>query len=346
MPDQPAGQSSPTACEQPNDQATLDDASCGQAPVTSNMIGTALAPVLLRACDPCLSEIHWFRTDWQRGGALTGYATFTDNDGEHPVVVKYPVPPRELRWLRRLQSDQHDLGDVVPKLYASGESLNGYDLAWVVMERLPHGPLDSTWQGVEWDLLIKAIGRFYAASMQTPIDQPPREEDWASIFKRARTKVREHGVPEEQRWNKALKALQKKLPAVLKAWDARDVSLWCHGDFHLANAMTRNQPPEGPAILLDLAEVHSGHWVEDAVYLEHLYWAAPQRLAGRSVVKMIAHELKDHGQAPEADWPNVANLRRTLLAASVPAYLHQEGNLKHVHAALERLEQSFSQLHL
>ena len=346
MPDQPTGQAGPAASEVSNQSAVLDDASRGQQPVTSSMLGTTLAPAVQRACDPHLSEIHFFRTDWQRGGAMTGYADFTDDTGTHPVVVKYPIPPRERRWLNRLQTDQHELGDIVPKVYASGDSINGYDFAWVVMERLTHGPLDTSWQGEEWDLLIQAAGRYYAAASQHPVDQPPRQEDWADIIKRARAKLREHGVAEEQRWNKALKALQKKLPQVLAAWDARDVDCWCHGDLHMANAMTRDEPPQGCALLFDFAAVHAGHWVEDAVYLEHLYWAAPDRLAGRAPVKMIAHQRKALGLAQDPEWPNIANLRRVLLAASVPAYLHQEGNPKHVHAALERLEQSFSQLHV
>ena len=94
-------------------------------------LGANLEPVLRENCDR-LSSISWFRADWQRGGALTGFATFQDeNDGPRDVVVKLPVPPREKLWLNRLQS----AGDVAPRLYASGDELGGYDMAWVVMER-------------------------------------------------------------------------------------------------------------------------------------------------------------------------------------------------------------------
>jgi aminoglycoside phosphotransferase (APT) family kinase protein len=310
------------------------------------MLGAGLAPALLRVCGDALSNMHWFRTDWQRGGALTAYAKYDDGKSVHDVVVKFPVPPRELHWLRRLQASEHQHGDTVPRLLASGEEIEGYDLAWVIMERLPHGPLDSSWQGAEWDLLVEAIGRFYAAADQTPVDQPPRQEGWPGILKRTRAVLREHNVPEEKRWSKAIKLFSRKLGGTLEVWDGRDTEQWCHGDLHLANAMTRSAAPSGPALLFDLAEVHAGHWVEDAVYLEHLYWAAPDRLGGRNLVKQIARERKARGLKLEPDWPAHANARRALLAASAPAYLRQEGNPRHLHAALERLEQATSQLNV
>ena len=101
--------------------------------------GANLEPALLNACDGKLSDIHWFRTDWQRGGALTGYGKYQADDGEQNVVIKYPVPPQERRWLMRTQTDQHDLGDITPKLYAHGVELGHIDMAWLVMEKLPYG---------------------------------------------------------------------------------------------------------------------------------------------------------------------------------------------------------------
>ena len=34
---------------------------------------------------------------------------------------------------------------VAPRLYASDESIGGYDLAWIVIERFDHGPLGLHW---------------------------------------------------------------------------------------------------------------------------------------------------------------------------------------------------------
>ena len=42
-------------------------------PPTSALFGAQLEPVLHQACGGRLSPVRWFRTDWQHGGALTGY---------------------------------------------------------------------------------------------------------------------------------------------------------------------------------------------------------------------------------------------------------------------------------
>ncbi len=325
------GSSSPSAGDGP------------QASVT-NLFGAGLEDALVRASGGRLSDLHWFRTDWQRGGALTGYGRYAHESGPVAVVAKLPVPPRELRWLGRLQPEHHGAGEVAPRLYAGGEALNGYDLAWVVMERLAHGPLDGAWDAAAYDLLAEAAGRFYSAAETVAVDEPARREDWPAILDRARKHLRDHVTADEQRWNKAIKALQKKLAEVLATWTARDVSYWCHGDLHLANAMTRARPPHGPALLFDFAEVHAGHWVEDAVYLEHLYWGREDRLGGRKLARQIAHERKARRLRMDPDWPRLANVRRALLAAAAPAYLRHEGNPAHLAGALNVLERTLGQL--
>lgn len=298
--------------------------------------GSSLEPILHHTCAGRLSPIAWFRTDWQRGGALTGYATYTDESNiKRDVVVKLPVPPGERTWLERLQPH----AGIVPRLFAHGESLNGYDLAWVVMERLPHGPLGQAWEGKEFDLLVEAAGRFYAAAQQFPVDRPAPARDWEKLFEQARSHIiGTHDVAHEQRWKTAIKKAHRKLKEWLTIWNHRPVDQWCHGDLHLANAMTRVSPPAGPAVLLDLAEVHPGYWVEDAVYFEHLFWARRHRLQGRKLVSQIAHERKRLGFKVEADWPRYASIRRALMAMSTPALLHFDGDPHHVQAALEVLE--------
>ncbi len=296
--------------------------------------GAAVAPVLQQVCNNCLKDLHWFRTDWQRGGALTGYAAWRNGGPEREVVVKLPVPPVELKWLRRLQ----DAGDVAPRLYAGGEELGGYDIAWVVMERLPHGPLGEQWGGGEFDLLVEAAGRFYKATAEHPLEGRPREIDWEKALDTARRHVREHSLEHEQRWAHALKQAHKKIKHWLEVWRDRPIEDWCHGDLHLANAMTRKPAPGGPAVLFDFAESRPGSWVEDAVYLEHLFWARRDRLHGRKLCKQLAHERKALGLHNDADWPRLAEIKRALLAMSTPAVLRHDGNPRHVAAALEVLE--------
>jgi len=298
-------------------------------------LGSHLGIILQQACEGRLSEINWFRTDWQRGGALTGYATYREDNGdEKPVVVKLPVPPHEREWLLRLQ----DAGDIVPVVYAHGESLGGYDFAWVVMERLPHGPLGAAWGGLEFDLLVESAGRFYHASSQVPVRGKPQKRDWDMIFEKARSQIHNNALPESQRWKKALKKVHRKLSHWIDVWDSRPLEYWCHGDLHLANAMTRLPAPSGPAILFDFAEIRPGHWVEDAVYFEHLYWARRERLEGRKLCKQIAQQRKRLGLKNDKHWPTYAQVKRNLLAMSLPARLAKDGDPQTVIAALDVLE--------
>ena len=107
-------------------------------------LAASLGPQLDEACEGRLSTITWFRTDWQRGGAATGRARYATDDGEPvEVVVKVPVVQREVLWLRRLQDPSAE--GVIPRLYASGDEVGGYDLAWVVIECFPQGPLGTHW---------------------------------------------------------------------------------------------------------------------------------------------------------------------------------------------------------
>lgn len=305
-------------------------------PKAGDHFGVYLEPVLRNACQGRLSEVNWFRTDWQRGGALTGYAHYRDHadDALHPVVVKLPVPPHERRWLIHLQP----FPNVAPRVYAHGESLNGYDLAWVVMERLPYGPLSSAWGGEEFDLLAHAAGRFYAAAQQVPISGQPHRADWRAVLERARQVAHDGTLPHAQQWNRVLKKARRRLDDWLALWDARPIDGWCHGDLHLANALTRTPPPQGPAILIDFAQTRPGHWLEDAVYLEHLYWARPDRLHGRKPCRMIAQHRKRLGLSVEPNWPQLAQVYRCLLALAAPTLLQQEGDPLHLEAALALLE--------
>ncbi len=307
------------------------------SPASPSLFGSALEPALREACGGKLSSVSWFRTDWQRGGALTGYAAYhagENHNGHIECVVKLPVPPHERHWLVHLQDYDH----VAPRLYAHGETLGDYDIAWVVMERIPHGPLGAAWNGREFDLLIDAAGRFYLAAADVPLRGRAQDRDWREALDRSRKVVRDHNLPHEQRWSQALKKAQKKLDAWIEAWEIRPVDQWCHGDLHLGNAMTRTNGPEGPAVLLDYAETRPGCWIEDAVYFEHLFWARRERLGDRKLCKMLARKRKELGLTVEDHWADLAATRRALIAMTTPGQLAFDGDPRHVEAALNVLE--------
>jgi len=327
----------------PAASASPSPASAGGAddqavPPINGPFGAQLAPVLLDQCDGRLSSINWFRTDWQRGGALTGYATWTGDEGEaYPVVVKMPVPPRERLWLARLQQTDGQ-PPVAPRLFAHGDALGGYDLAWVVMERLPHGPLSPAVGGAAFELTIDAAARFYKRADAHAPTGKPLERDWDDVCKHARKVVREHELPHGARWSAALKKASRKLKKWSKLWEQRPMTGHVHGDLHLGNALPRHEAPQGPALLIDFAHTRPGHWVEDAVYFEHLYWSHAELLDGHRIAAEIARARKAQGLAVDADWPRLAQVKRALFAMQSPLTLPADGGRAHLDAALTVLE--------
>ena len=301
------------------------------------ILGHALGPVLRETLEGRLGEIRWFRTDWQRSGAATGRAKWTEPTGQQvEVVVKLPVSEREYRWLGRLQDTTAPLP--VPRLFASGAALGGYELAWVVIEHLPFGPLGTHWEDDHILRMTDAAARFQAAAAGHAIDRPSRQEDWEELFKRSREAVRGQKISQATRWRKILKSVARDFDDLVEEWRNRAPIGWIHGDLHLANGMVRDESGTGPVVLIDLAEVRPGHWVEDAVYLERLHWARPERLKGRNPVRLLAAARRRLGLEVDEDHPRLADLRRILIAACAPAFLRTEGVPRYLDAALDRLE--------
>ena len=308
-------------------------------------LAATLEPALREACDDRLSKLTWFRTDWQRGGAATATADFTRKDGSTvPVVAKFPVVPRELTWTRRLQDSADPTSCVVAELLAEGMELGGYDLAWMVIERVAHGPLGLHWDDEHIPRIADAATRFTLSASKYDITQPPRYEDWTELIRQARENVKSNHIDHEQRWNKALKTLTGRLDDLVTEWRARPTNEWLHGDVHLANAMCRSADNHASVTLIDLAEIHVGHWIEDAIYLERQLWPRPDRLKPHKPVKMFVEARKRLGLPVETGYPRLAHIRRALLAATAPRFLKSEGHPAYLEACLGRLEQSLHQL--
>jgi hypothetical protein len=123
-------------------------------------------------------------------------------------------------------------------------------------------------------------------------------------------------------------------------WRARPIDTWCHGDLHGHNAMRRRlrEGQAGRCVLIDLALVHPGCWIEDALYLERLFWARRDHLHGVRVVQTLGRFRRELGLATVENASDLANVRRVLMAATAPAFLSTEGHPAHLAAALELLE--------
>jgi len=309
---------------------------------TSRTLAASLIPLVVDGCEGRIEQIVWFKTDWQRGGAATAKALWRrDDGGRDAVVLKLPVVQRELEWMQRLQHRPDGdtvLEAVVPRLFAGSQSLGGYDLAWMVIEQLPHGPLGLRWHDEHIRRLTMAAARFHFAVSRHPVDQVPTAEPWMQEFVDAAESAKVNQINHRQRWNMALKSLRHRGEQLVHEWNERDEDQWCHGDLHLANAMCREEGETCPVCLIDLADVHAGHWVEDAVYLERQLWGRPDRLKAQKPVKELASARKQLGLTVDPEYPRLAMIRRAFLAGTAPKFIKSEGHPVYLDACLEKLE--------
>ena len=327
-------------------------------------LAAALEPALVHACDGDLSDIQWFRSTWQSGGAATAKARFSLTDGRSAhVIVKLPIGPAEYLWTTGMEGLDAPEGPhceleygCTPRVFAAGSELGGYDLAWIVVERLGGQPLSHHFNGnAARDLLTAAVNWYDRAANLRPIHETdrPRAKDWSAQIAKARASIEDNVIADESRWIAAIERARAILPDLTTLWESRPLTAWCHGDLHPGNAMRRTPVADGPGhtesagakdehagqcVLIDLALVHAGHWVEDAVYLERLCWSKPEILEGVRPVEFVADLLRTRGMLGGEDYGRLANARRILMAATSPAYLAQDGNPRYMHAALERLE--------
>lgn len=312
-------------------------------------LGRTLWPVLREVTGGRLDRIEWFRADWQRGGASTGYATWSDDDGSTvPVMVKVPVGPSEYRWTTVLGQPVDPVHSPTPRIFACGTMLGEYDLGWLVMERLVgHTLLSEKSKHSVLNLIDAAASAHHAARSAMPVTGEPPRFDWEDLIATGRMLLRNSPIPHSQRWNEALRRVQRALPMLISRWRDRPIDTWCHGDLHLGNAMRRATDEHhtgkkgdghGACVLIDMAKVHPGAWVEDALYLERSCWGRPDLLCGVKPVSALAKARKKLGLPTEADDGHLVNTRRVLSAASVPALLVREGNARYSEAALEVIE--------
>ncbi len=317
----------------------------------SHDLGMQLEPMLLAACDDRLGEVRWFRTGWQRGGAATAYAVLDGgSDAARDVVVKFPVPPREYRTLVGLDATSAP----TPRLVFHGTELGNLEMAWVVMERLPGEPLRATPDKRAFQHITVAAAGFYKhAGELWPIEHHREPWDWEEMLSRARETAKTNGFVNGQHWSKVIHDVQRQLAPILAEWTAREINCWCHGDLHLGNAMLRpadspwcsrpaadgDQAPKAECVLVDFGEVHPGHWVEDAIYLERVHWAAPELLKKAKPVSMIARARREAGLSTDDDYARLGQIRRLLMASCVPA-LRRENHPTYLEAALAVVEKT------
>ena len=311
-------------------------------------LGSSLGPLLQEICLGRLADIDWFRSTWQRGGAATGFSIWTFETGKSvEVMVKLPVGPAEQSWTMRLgaveptawfDADSECLP--TPRVVAAGEALGGYDLSWLIMERFRGHPLISRLTRDSAIKVVLATADFQARALAIArVYGSGPVHDYRSLWQQSRDAIHNGDIEDEDRWVAALDNVGNRLEDLTARWESRPIRSWCHGDLHPGNAMWRRcATGENRCVLIDLALIHAGHWVEDALYLERQFWGHEELLNGVEPLEALARARSAKGLDLDGDYRELGRVRRVLLASAVPAMLGREGNHKYVSRALEILE--------
>jgi aminoglycoside phosphotransferase (APT) family kinase protein len=182
-----------------------------------------------------------------------------------------------------------------------------------------------------------------SAAACKPVAGKAKSPDWAMLLERGRHLTVEHALPEFHEWHDIIRRVQRNLPWLKARWEQRTIDTWCHGDVHPGNVLRRVMPGgslahagSGPCVLIDLALVHVGHWMEDALYLERQYWGHEDWIGHAKPLTILARLRREAGLPTESAYAELANVRRVLMASCAPAMIGTEGgNQKYLHSALE-----------
>jgi hypothetical protein len=224
------------------------------------------------------------------------FLTGTDSATGMPAFVKLNISPWELYWMRALGAHAPDLA---PRVLASGEQLGGYELRWLVLEKVPYR-LSQAWGERTYDLLAEAAVRFHMAAQSidrrfTGIECLDATQRWIELGLR-------EGCPGP---------LIRVLERLQHDWDWVTITCGlevCFGDLTPVNALCHTPPPDGECALLIDPIPRVAPWAWDAAYC--------QTISANSDVRMVHRMAEIRRQcglhAPEG--PDLDRLAVIMLA--------------------------------
>ena len=161
-----------------------------------------------------------------------------------PALLKVNVARDQLWWTCSLA---HAYPELLPRVFAAGERVGIENLGWVLWERVRNG-LHPGWAGREFDMILEAGVRFQVASRTLAASAQA-----AGVL--AELRVEDLAERLEQGVRRAAPGpADHLLRRVFEHWawvnDSCETEV-CHGDLHMANALCRDEPPDGEALLID-----------------------------------------------------------------------------------------------
>jgi hypothetical protein len=161
-----------------------------------------------------------------------------------PALLKVNVARDQLWWTRSLAQAYPEL---LPRVFTAGEHVGGESLGWILWERVRNG-LHPGWAGREFDMILEAGVKFQVASRTLASSAQA-----AGVL--AELRVEDLAERLEQGVRRAAPGpADRVLQRVFEHWawvnDICETEV-CHGDLHMANALCRDDPPDGEALLID-----------------------------------------------------------------------------------------------
>jgi hypothetical protein len=256
------------------------------------MTAEALAAWLPRFHQPRMIAPEWTWSDARFARGLW--------DGRDEAVLKVGGDPGDRFMTAFLQAGAPGLA---PRHHAGGSLAGTIRAEWMVMEHIPHGPLGPVYGGGEFDLLLEARVRLHRATSDhafasaTPDHAYLRSRMDRGLSAGAPASLAPLAETFEEEWTWMTEVFGTSC---------------CHGDFHLANALSRHQRPHGPAVLIDFSPV-SAPWVWDLGYLQALVSSAIDRPGSNHLIERYAALLRREGvrAVPEAELERAATIAVT-----------------------------------
>jgi hypothetical protein len=203
---------------------------------------------------------------------------------EAPVLVKLGVNPNQLYWTRQIEGAAPDL---IPQLFASGDTLDDLPVAWTVMERIPCDALGPGWMGNEFEMVLDAAVRFQRASRSI---EPRTLETMDAALLRERLEVGVTARPPGP-----VGTLIDRLESDWQWVSAVCELEICHGDVHMCNVLSRIPPPDySTAVLIDCQPVVQP-WAFDAAYPQVLNSTDRGRIGYQDLVPKMARIRTAYG---------------------------------------------------
>jgi hypothetical protein len=192
-----------------------------------------------------------------------------------PALLKVNVARDQLWWTRSLAQQYPEL---LPRVFATGDHIGGESLGWILWERVRNG-LHPGWAGREFDMILEAGVRFQIASRTLAASAH-------AVGVLAELRVEDLAERLEQGVRRAAPGpADQVLRRVFEDWawvnDICETEV-CHGDLHMANALCRDDPPGGDALLIDYHPTRMP-WACEAAKPEILT-AEPTRIGCRMLV--------------------------------------------------------------